>query len=454
MNFENIHKRSIRYSLLRAYGRFLHNFIFYRKVYVHGIENIPKNTPLIITANHQNALMDACAIGYAADHQPVFLARSDIFTNPFIGRLMKFVKIMPVYRIRDGVESMGKNEEIFNLSVNVLKNNKRIALMPEGNHGGKRKLRPLKKGAARIAFMAEAESDFNLGLRILPVGLDYGNYTNFRASLFVNIGVPFSIVEFKEIYKENPRKAYLLFNEKLRNELSLLMIDIQNDEYYDTYTYLRELYNPRMRERIGLPKKNLKNRFYAGKQIISMLDILAKDNPEKLKKLKELIMKFHDEIAKFNLKFWIFERKKFSYLSLFLESILQLIFLPVHIYGVITNYLPYKIPVWVTNGIKDQQFVSSVKYIFLLVIFIVFYLIEYIIFSFFADSVWIRNIFLLSLPLAGFFAIETWILFKKLKAKWIYNIALSNKDEKLLNLVKLRHEIIQKLDAEELKKND
>jgi len=28
----------------------------------------------------------------------------------------------------------------------VLKNKKRVALMPEGNHGGKRKLRPLKKG--------------------------------------------------------------------------------------------------------------------------------------------------------------------------------------------------------------------------------------------------------------------------------------------------------------------
>jgi len=142
--------------------------------------------------------------------------------------------------------------------------------MPEGNHGGKRKLRPLKKGAARIAFMAEDDCNFELGLKVLPIGLDYGSYTSFRTSLFINIGKPFSIVEFKDIYKENPQKAYLLFNKKLKEEISGLMIDIQNDEFYETYTQVSRIYNPIMRQKMRLSKKNLKNRFFAGKKIATM----------------------------------------------------------------------------------------------------------------------------------------------------------------------------------------
>ena len=82
----------------------------------------------------------------------------------------------------------------------------------------------------------------------------------------------------------------------------------------------------------------------------------------------------------------------------------------------------------------------------LLVIFVGFYIIEYILFSFFADSVWIRNIFLLSLPLAGYFAIENWILFKKMRAKWTYNFALTRKNKKLIQLIKIREDIIKKMD--------
>jgi len=84
MSSKNLHKHSIRYAIIKAYGQFLHNYIFYRKVYVNGLENIPKNVPLVLTANHQNALMDALAIGYAADHQPVFLVRSDVYSNPIV----------------------------------------------------------------------------------------------------------------------------------------------------------------------------------------------------------------------------------------------------------------------------------------------------------------------------------------------------------------------------------
>ena len=110
MSVENIEKHSFRFSALKAWMQFWHNKIFYRKVvYVHR-EKVPLQDHLIFTPNHQNALMDALAIEFSFENQFVFVARSDIFKNKFIARLLYFLKILPVYRIRDGYESLRSEE--------------------------------------------------------------------------------------------------------------------------------------------------------------------------------------------------------------------------------------------------------------------------------------------------------------------------------------------------------
>ncbi|HOW31024.1 MAG TPA: 1-acyl-sn-glycerol-3-phosphate acyltransferase, partial [Bacteroidales bacterium] len=159
MNETRIYRPSIGYYLLYFYS-YLYYHIFYRWVTINGRENIPHNTPIIFAANHQNALMDALAMLYARKGKVVFLARADIFKSKFVASLLHFLKIMPVYRMRDGYEALGQNEETFDNAANVLKHNTPIAMLPEGNHAGFKRLRPLKKGICRIAFMAEERSQF------------------------------------------------------------------------------------------------------------------------------------------------------------------------------------------------------------------------------------------------------------------------------------------------------
>ena len=65
---------------------------------------------------------------------------------------------MPVYRIQDGVDSLKNNETIFQQCVRILSSKNTLILLPEGNHSGYWRLRPLKKGLARIAFQAQKEN--------------------------------------------------------------------------------------------------------------------------------------------------------------------------------------------------------------------------------------------------------------------------------------------------------
>mgnify|MGYP000843942890 CR=1 FL=1 len=140
MGKENIEHHSKRYALLKAVAGFWHNNIFYRRVIVVGRENINPDHHLIFAPNHQNALMDALAVLFTHKGQPVFLARADIFRRKTIASVLYFLKMLPVYRIRDGFNTLRGNDEIFDKTVDVLKNKNGLVILPEGDHAGYRRL--------------------------------------------------------------------------------------------------------------------------------------------------------------------------------------------------------------------------------------------------------------------------------------------------------------------------
>ena len=134
MGKNNIEKYSAGYSALKNVARLWHNYIYYRRVIVIGRENLKSDSPRIIAPNHQNALMDAMAIVSSVRGRQVYLARADIFKKNFIARILYFLKILPVYRIRDGYQSLKNNDDIFDKTIDVLKNNIPLVILPENTY--------------------------------------------------------------------------------------------------------------------------------------------------------------------------------------------------------------------------------------------------------------------------------------------------------------------------------
>ena len=270
-NREHIEKWSLGYHLLKAYTVFCYK-IYYRTTIV-GLENIPYKKNLIFAANHQNSLNDAHCIHCITKGQTVFLARSDIFKKSTVNKILTYFKILPVYRIRDGYSNLQLNDDVFRKTLDVIKNHNGIGILPEGNHFGQRRLRPLKKGIARIAFQAEDACNNELKIQIIPVGLNYGHYINFRSKLLIRVGKPIDVSKYLELYRQNPALAYNALIEELEIAMKAEMIQITHEDYYDEYEMLRDLFTPPYIKSKKLPAGH-NGHFEVDKRMIAALDNL------------------------------------------------------------------------------------------------------------------------------------------------------------------------------------
>ncbi|MBN2482557.1 MAG: 1-acyl-sn-glycerol-3-phosphate acyltransferase, partial [Bacteroidales bacterium] len=420
--------------------------IFYRKISVTGLQNIPANEPVILAPNHQNALMDAMVLVCAAEFQNVFLARADIFKGKFMIRFLTFLNIMPIYRIRDGIDNVKRNDKVFEKTLQVMRNrNNPLVLFPEGNHGDKRRLRKLVKGLFRIAFMAQEDYRDQPGVKIVPVGIDYGHYQNFRNTLFVNIGKPIEVAPYYNLYNENPVAGINSLKESFASSLRKLMINIQTEEYYELYMNLRTICNTWMRKELGIQGNSLSKRFRADKIMIQMLDSELENNPERIRQLDSIVSEYQSVLNKLNLRDWVLQKEKYPAFQLIAGVVCSIVLLPLFLFGFIHNYLPYVFTGSRTKGIKDPQFHSSFKYVIGMITFPVMYIIIAAIIAFLGWPAWIKIAYILLLPVTGIFSFHYYINIKKLWAKIRYSLMVKKGNKSILDLKKMRKSILDKM---------
>ena len=443
MSETKIYRGTLPYYLLYVYS-YLYYHIFYRRVTVTGRENIPRNTPIIFAANHQNALMDALAMLYARKGKVVFLARADIFKSKFVAGLLHFLKIMPVYRMRDGFESLGQNEEIFDNAADVLRHNTPLAMLPEGNHAGFKRLRPLKKGICRIAFMAEERSQFKLNLHIVPVGLDYSNYFNAGERILINFGKPIRVADYLTLYRESPQHAINALRNEIVAGLKPLMLNIENEELYNTSADIIGFY-----QHVLLSERKLRNthrnRFIIQQEISSRLNQITANTPELLEPIRPLLSEYSGLLEKYDIRDWLVRKNNPNPLRLFAGILLSAILLPAHLYGMIFNYFPYHFPVIISRKVKDRVFRSSIHFAISLFLYLVYYVILIAVFCLIFNGIWLKIAFTLSLPVTGMIAFYNYRNFLKIKGKFRF-IRLKSKDNETFNhLIGLRHQIMNQI---------
>jgi 1-acyl-sn-glycerol-3-phosphate acyltransferase len=196
---------------LRAFLKSLYGTVFplfYRKIEVTGLENIPEKGPLILCANHSNAFLDALLLGIPFPHHVWYLARGDVFKGPVINRVLNALGILPIYRLQEGAENLGKNQEVFETCYRFLGGGGVIGIFPEGNAERESHLRPLKKGTARIVLGAFDGGFIPDDLQIIPAGINYEYPDHFGSRFMLRYGKPVSVADFlrqREI--KSPRTA-------------------------------------------------------------------------------------------------------------------------------------------------------------------------------------------------------------------------------------------------------
>lgn len=387
MGINKVDQKSFGYRLLNIVVKIWHHFYFYKKVEVSHQDRVPKEGAMIFTANHQNALMDALALLFTSERPIVFLARADIFKKDFLAEILYFLRILPVFRPRDGHGEVKKNQDTFDKTTEVLEKNYRLGIFPEGNHGDMHSLRTLKKGFARIAFQTEEGNDYSMNIKIVPVGILYSNYQDCRSILSINYGHPFSLSPYYEDYKTNPAIAYNKASEALSRELKKYMVHIDDDEYYASIDFLQTNLTQQI---LGDTFKNFNNRIESSRNAVDKLMELKTSNVG-------LFEKLHQKSTSFLSKSKSLKDKhrhlliNWNWSTFIGHSLLFLIGLPLLLVAHIITLFPLGITIYATSKIKDPQFKSSIKFAVSLIIFPLFYIIEQIAFNYFRpDCPWYK----------------------------------------------------------------
>src|SRR5262245_64531931 len=96
------------YDLVRALVRWILT-LFYRRIDVVGLEHIPESGPLIVAANHQNALVDPMLLLALIPRRLVAVAKAPLFRHLIIGPFLRLLGALPVHRRQDGDADPNRN---------------------------------------------------------------------------------------------------------------------------------------------------------------------------------------------------------------------------------------------------------------------------------------------------------------------------------------------------------
>jgi len=444
-NRERIEEWSRAYWLLRFYQNFL--FKLYFKTEIVGMEKLPPNTTFIFAPNHQNALIDALAmLTLKHSWQPIFLARADIFKKPLVSKILTFLKIMPVYRIRDGFENLSLNDSIFLKTMDVIRNGNGLVILPEGNHAGFKRLRQLKKGIARIALQAEDASDGSLNIHIVPVGLDYSNYVRYRSKLLIRIGEPFPVKKYLDLYRQNKALAYNALIDELSERIKAEMIHIEDEENYNEYLFLTQLFPKRFIKENMLPN-NHNQAFEISKRLIPKLDSLRESDRNTFNGIIQLTNDLRNRISANRIKPQALPLKLNKAFNLLWMVPLFVILSPLAIFGFINHIIPIIIPHQLSKKFEDVQFHSSVRHAAGLLLLPIAYLIQTAIVVLVLKSLAMALLYLALLPPSAII-LYYWrnLFFKIRRLTGIVIFAMKNRNEfeqinnhysRLMNDVKL-----------------
>lgn len=379
-----------------------------------GKKSIPANTGILYAVNHQNAFLDPIVIAGKTKEPTYFLTRADIFKKPLVAKLLSMIYMLPIYRQRDGVDTIKMNQKTFDTCYDVLKQNGNIIIFPEGNHHYKKSLRPLKKGVARIALGAAEKYNYDINLKIVPLGIDYEDHFRMNGSLYLNAAKPIDVSDYFENFKSNPSEAVNKLSEHVCSKLSDLIINIKDDDHYDQLYYLLH------RVPLSTNENSVKLKFDERKKRLKKLEKLQAENKSLYTNFMVLTEKLKHEMKKHRIRPYLLHKSRDSVLKLITYTLVLLCSFPIHLIGLLLNYLPYKIPVWFVNkNVKDKHFHGSLKMAMGPVLFFIYWATATILFSVIFG--WKYGLlFLPTLPFTALFSFRYWILFTKVKGMYAY----------------------------------
>jgi glycerol-3-phosphate O-acyltransferase / dihydroxyacetone phosphate acyltransferase len=420
--------------------------LFFRNYQVNGLKNIPKKGPFIFVANHPATFMDPAIIAATLKTKVHFIAKSTVFRSRFAKWFLPKLNMIPVYRKHDDPTQVDKNEQMFETCFKHLSEGGNILIFPEGISLPERKIKDVKSGAARIALGAEERNGFNLDIKIIVIGLNYSDNGKFQSNVLVNIGEPISIKEYKEQYVNDSIKTVKKISNQIKEGLETLTVSIQEEESDILVKRVEEVYKTQILDEIGVPKRKKIHDFNVTKAICDYLAYFKTNAPWKLHFIKEKVDAYYTELDKIGMTDGHL-RQITSGKNVVNRTLLSLLYFvlmfPVFLSGLITNYIPYCLTIFLTRKISPYlEYRVAIAMVVGMFLFLINIAGLTILGNFLFHSFWLNCILLFTIPVTGLFAYKYNQYFIKTMKRWKMFTLFYKNNALMTKLLQMRSEII------------
>jgi 1-acyl-sn-glycerol-3-phosphate acyltransferase len=222
------------YRFARVLGRqTIH--LYYGRIEVAGRDNVPPTGPVILVANHPNAVADACLVGTQITERRVnFIAKDSLTRAPVVGWLVRSVGVIGVARPMEYGQQKDLARERNRLAVEAcvprLKAGEVVAIFGEGISTDARHLHQIRKGAMRFGYAAEQAAGFGLGIAWVPVGINYPAKQRLRSDVLIRVGTPFRLSDLHPDPTAQEAEVIERGTDRLQRDLQALVVNIDREE--------------------------------------------------------------------------------------------------------------------------------------------------------------------------------------------------------------------------------
>ena len=182
------------------------------------MDRIPTDKACIVSPNHVNAFLDALLVGAFAPTDMHYLSRASAFGSQW-DWFLDALHMVPIYRRRDGYETLSRNWDIFRKERERLRERGALLMFSEAEHALTYHLRPLTRGSSRFALETRAAIDDEVLL--VPVGINYYHLKRPGFKVSVVVGEPIPVSAYDEPYAEDEARCI----NQLRGDLTEGMKD-------------------------------------------------------------------------------------------------------------------------------------------------------------------------------------------------------------------------------------
>lgn len=382
--------------------------VYYAKKVVLNKERGKYNNPCVVVFNHPCTMMDALNAAANIGPQAFFFVNAGLYKTALGSWVFNTFYSIPIQRYKDTGGKPLDNKNSFSKGVEHLSSGGTLLIAPEGSSYSERKLRKIKTGAARVALETEIANDFQLGLTILPIGINYEAPRFFRKNVLVNIGEPILIKKYKAEWEKDNIGAMRSITEEIRQSFENLLTATEDDQEERLLVEIETVLQSE--HPIHLEKE-----FYRSKKILANSREFKVQNPDGYATFQSSINNYFDHLNQAKIRDLVVKKPKVTLVH-FLKLLLGF---PLFLFGALNNLIPAALILKLNKKLNPEPvYDSTVKYLAGLLFFPFFYFIQTLLVYFFIGNASFTLLYAISLFPLGLLAWNYFLFSKLFFERW------------------------------------